>query len=160
MTDNSIGLRLKEWIKESGKSQKEIAELLNTSQVVVSRLQSGVRRPGVDIQERLRALGADIDYIMTGRREVQSAQQKGELIAKYFIPNPSGIKQVVMESVIDTQGINISVYAVAKADYALHEVPVRKVAEPDAEEIETIYELNKPVQPSEKVAATAIIHKK
>lgn len=159
MAENTLGQRLKQCIDKTGKSQKEIAALIESSPVLISNIISGKRGLGPDIQKRLRNIGFDVDWILTGRIADDSTYQKGELLAKYFIPNANKVRKVIMESDITDDGIHVSVYAAAQQQYTVHELPVRKVAD-DVDELETIYETNKPVQRAEKVAATAIKHKK
>lgn len=155
MEDNSIGRRFKQLIGNAGKSQKEMAELLKTSTVLISNIVSGKRGLGPDLQRRLRELGFDVDWVLTGRRDITDGAKKGAFIARYIIP---GHNKVVIETNETSEGIVIDVYAQlsdAKTD--------EKVFSLVAEKVEEYVEIKQEVIPApvSKVlpAAATSIHK-
>lgn len=66
--NNAIGQRLGEWIKSSGKKKYEIAELLGILPQQLSHVLNGRDGLGKTMQERLEKAGADVPYILTGRK--------------------------------------------------------------------------------------------
>lgn len=153
-SENQIGQRLRQWLDSTGKTQKEIAELIGSSQVLISRLLSGARRPGRDIQERLKEIGADIDWIMTGRKEVKEEGYKGELLAKYFIPNVKGLVKLKVETEKTNEGFEIRVYELYP-----HAKDIIHDTEPDAVHVELTYDLDAQPQPIRSIAATPLLYK-
>lgn len=72
--ENAIGVRLREFAEQHYTSMREFADALEVSSQVLMPYLSGKRKPGNKMKERLHDLGADVDYILTGRRA--AAEQK------------------------------------------------------------------------------------
>lgn len=121
MKENLIGQRFKQLIDKTGKSQKEIAKLLDTSAVFISNIVSGKRGLGPDIQRRLRALGFDVDWVLTGRKEVLTDEARGTLLAKYYLPNTTKVKKVIVDTDVTEDGISISIFSLAES--VVYELP-------------------------------------
>lgn len=111
---NQIALRFSEWVKSTGKKKYEVAEMLGISQSQLSQLLSGRNPLGVTLRERFKALGVDIDWILTGRQKDVSELEKGRVLAKYFIPKQYGVNKVVAESQTTDEGYNVTVYEVVE----------------------------------------------
>lgn len=148
--ENQIGYRLLQWIKSQGKSQKQFAEDSGINRVNLSRIINGERSIGPDVRERLQKAGADVDWILTGRKPISGA--KGKMIARYFLPN---IKAVVIDTEQSEDGINILIYEEAEEVVT----PSVHVFEDEVEKVEDVIV----VQPSKKdmlkAAATPILRR-
>lgn len=106
MSDKSeLSQRLEEWVKSTGKRKGEIAVLLGITSPQFSRVLTGKDGIGKLMQQRLQEAGADVDWILTGRKPISGA--KGKMIARYFLPN---IKAVVIDTEGVQDGINIFIY--------------------------------------------------
>lgn len=65
---NEFGNRLKEAIKKSGFSQKEIARLLNIPEQSLSRIIKGKNEPGIfKVSALAKLLGVSVDWLLTGK---------------------------------------------------------------------------------------------
>lgn len=106
MSDKSeLSQRLEQWVKSTGKRKSDIAALLGISSPQFSRVLTGKDGIGKLMQQRLQEAGADVDWIITGRKPTSGA--KGKMLARYFLPN---IKAVVIDTEQSDGGINILVY--------------------------------------------------
>ena len=65
----SLGLRLRIWMKKSGYTQQELAEITGVSRVSINNYINGNYEPKRDFLEKLRELGADVDYLLNGRAD-------------------------------------------------------------------------------------------
>ncbi len=61
-----FGDRLSEFRKERGFSQKEFSRIVGVSKTTQVNYESGKRSPNVDYWQQVSAIGADIQYILTG----------------------------------------------------------------------------------------------
>lgn len=156
MIDIQIGIRFRQWIESTGKSQKEIAVLLDTSPVVISNLVSGKRRIGPDIKRRLEESGADVDWILTGRQKDVSELEKGRVLAKYFIPKQYGVNKVVAESQTTDEGYNVTVYEVLEQKSVMALAAEPKVEYEDEVVPEPQVKVERIRTPIKTVAATPI----
>ena len=62
-----IGKRLRSWALGKYKSLTAFGRALGVSPQVVNDYVGGRKRPGIDMQRKIEALGADMAFIMTGR---------------------------------------------------------------------------------------------
>lgn len=155
-----IGQRLKEWIKSTGKKQKDIAAELGISAAQLSQYIIGDYKPGWNFLEKLESIGADSDWIMTGRKKDESTIEKGRVLAKYFIPKQYGVNKVIADVKSDDDGYNVTVYEVIEQKSVM-----AKAAEPTVDygdEVESIPQVivGRLKQPLRTVAATPLYHKK
>ena len=118
-----IGDRLNQWIASTGLKKYEIAEKAGITVVQLSRILSGKSAMSFKLHNAFRSIGADVDWILTGRKPISGA--KGKMIARYFLPN---IKAVVIDTEEVQDGINIFIY---------EEVPPA-VDLPDEDEVEKV----------------------
>ena len=65
---NEISVRLQEWVASTGKKKGEIASELGISSSQFSQILAGKDGLGKMMQERLEKAGADVPYILTGRK--------------------------------------------------------------------------------------------
>lgn len=65
----SLGLRLRIWMKKSGYTQQELAEITGVSRVSINNYINGNYEPKRDFFDKLRELGADVDYLLNGRAD-------------------------------------------------------------------------------------------
>ena len=159
-TNAEIGKRLKEWIRSSPYTQIEIAQKVGVTPVAISNYIKGSYLPKKQFLDGIKALGADTDYILTGIKGNQS-EIKGDLIAKYFIPNVRKIKKVLVDTEVNDDGISVSIFAPAETVvYDLPSTTQTLVAENDAEPLETYYDTNSRAVRQDKAAASPIYHKK
>lgn len=84
--EKEIATRLRSWGLSRYQSLKSFAVALQMSQPSLSSYVNAKRRPGVDIQSKLRALGCDIEWLMTGREQ---SSQGGVSVS--VIKEPGGI---------------------------------------------------------------------
>ena len=73
---STIQARLREFVETNFSSQKEFADKIGMSPQSVTAYLSGRRIPGGIFQRKLRELGADVDYIMTGESRLQKFIQE------------------------------------------------------------------------------------
>lgn len=71
---NEISVRLQQWVASTGKKKGEIASELGISSSQFSQLLAGKDGLGKTMQERLEKAGADVPYILTGRRAEDTAR--------------------------------------------------------------------------------------
>lgn len=154
-----ILLRLEEWVLLTGKRKREVAELLGMSPQQLSRLLSGADNLGTNMQSRLETAGVDIDWIMTGRKahEQNPPDAKGEMIARYFIPQTKGLRSIVVETEKSDEGFTISVYGTATA---IHTLPKPAANTPqfenDIHEMDMEFDTPPPPVRIKKAAATPV----
>lgn len=157
--------RLNEWVLLTGKKKREVAEMLGMSPQQLSRLMSGADNLGPNMQTRLEGLGADIDWIMTGRKahELHNNDEphKGEMIARYFIPKTKGIRGVVVETEKSDEGFTISVYGTATAIHAIpkQQHDIRHEFHNDISEMDMEFDAIPSPARINKAAATPVHHK-
>jgi transcriptional regulator with XRE-family HTH domain len=65
---DKIGERIREFGLSKFSSLKAFSEALGIAQSMLSNYLAGVRRPGNGMQSRLRDLGCDIEWLMTGKK--------------------------------------------------------------------------------------------
>jgi len=80
----TVNGRLRSWVESMNWSVGDFADQLGVDQPVASMYLTGVRTPGNKMQRRLRKLGADVDWIMTGRIVGKTAIVQ-ESLAKYDV---------------------------------------------------------------------------
>ena len=150
--NNEISVRLQEWVKSTGKKKGEVATLLGISSSQFSQILAGKDGIGRMMKERLQKAGADVDWILTGRRDINDGGKKGELIARYIV---AGHKKIVIETHEVPEGVRVDVYSQLQ-DYS-NKTSLALVAEPVSEFEEIKQEVViAPVQKVQKAAATAI----
>lgn len=66
--DSPVYQRLSEWVKSTGKKKHEVAAMLGILPQQLSQVLSGRDGLGKTMQERLEKAGADVPYILTGRK--------------------------------------------------------------------------------------------
>lgn len=74
--DIEIRQRLEQWIKSTGKRKSIIAQELGISAAQLSQLLNGRDGLGRIMQERLRSVGADVDWILTGRSDNETDKER------------------------------------------------------------------------------------
>ena len=84
-----IGDRLNEWIASTGFKKYEVAEKVGISVVQLSRILKGKSAMSFRLENAFRSIGADVDWILTGRRDINDGGKKGELIARYIVASLS-----------------------------------------------------------------------
>lgn len=78
--------RLKEWVESTGIKKKDIAEKLGCSSQMLSDYLHGRANIGFSMQSRLRELGADVDWIMSGRKASLALNLvRSELLAEFTV---------------------------------------------------------------------------
>jgi len=66
--------------------QRRFAEALEVSPQTISSYLSGARRPGFEMQAKLRALGCDIEWLMTGAKKDEDENQTMGIPMNHRIP--------------------------------------------------------------------------
>ena len=79
--EKTIGERIRIWGIDKYGSVNALAEALGIAQESVSMYLNDKRRPGIKFQENLKRIGADVDWIMTGRTATPIDPSKGIYIA-------------------------------------------------------------------------------
>ena len=72
----SLGLRLRIWMKKSGYTQQELAEITGVSRVSINNYINGNYEPKRDFFDKLRELGADVDYLLHGQSKSVTVSDK------------------------------------------------------------------------------------
>jgi len=91
----AIPERLREVRKELALSQATLAQALNVTERSVMNWEQGIAAPNVNVLERYAALGADVLYVITGKRIQPRAvealpQRQRALIANYEAADKKG----------------------------------------------------------------------
>jgi transcriptional regulator with XRE-family HTH domain len=92
--NEEISLRLREFMKDHYPSVNEFSAALGMSQPSVSSYLNGTHTPGNKVQERLRSLGCDIEWLMTGKLKGEQKQKKETLISYSGTPSPEVKKRI------------------------------------------------------------------
>jgi len=104
----TIGDRLREWGVGKYGSVGALAEALGIAQESASRYLKNKRRPGIALITKLKEIGADADWIMTGRRV--PIEEDDEIIR--FHGNPSdelrASAQRIVQMIVDNPGKDIA----------------------------------------------------
>jgi len=66
--DSPVSQRLNEWVRSTGKKKNEVAAMLGILPQQLSHVLNGRDGLGKTMQERLEKAGADVPYILTGRK--------------------------------------------------------------------------------------------
>jgi len=94
---NEIGERLRKWGLAQYASVNGFAEALGVGQASLSQYLNGRRIPGNDMQSRLRELGCDVEWIMTGTSS-QGKTKEGQL--------PATLEDLAMLRKLKSMGID------------------------------------------------------
>lgn len=73
----TIGSRLRYWIEQRGWTVGTLADKLAIKQPAASMLLNGAWTPGNKTQQKLRALGCDIEWLMTGKTPSDRVAEEG-----------------------------------------------------------------------------------
>lgn len=153
-----ISDRLQQWIKSTGLRKSQIAEQLGISAAQLSQLLSGRDSFGKVMQERLRLIGADTDWILTGRSDFNNGAERGSMIASYFFAD---LKDVVIDKECKEDGVYVKIYKIATKideDY-VPKIDLRLVADRIEEYVEIKQEVIPAPVPKVVAAAATSIHK-
>lgn len=154
--------RLNEWVLLTGKRKGELAELLSMSPQQFSRLINGFDNLGPSVQERMEALGVDVDWILTGRKNALTESEintKGDIIARYFIPKTRTVSSVIVETEKADDGFYISVYNSTPRVMVLPPQTDAAAARSTADVLDMDTDARPPSY-IHKAAATPVFHKK
>lgn len=149
--DNPVAVRLSEWVKSTGKKKVEVAQMLGIIPQQLSQVLNGRDGIGKMMQERLQKAGADVDWILTGRKPGVEAT-KGKLLARYFLPD---VQNVVIETEPTQDGVNVLIYEIAKAADPV----VYVFDEDELEPIDNVIVVQPSKRDLRKAAATPILSK-
>jgi transcriptional regulator with XRE-family HTH domain len=98
MTDTAkIGVRIREFGLSRFSNLKAFAEALGIPQSTLSNYMSGAIRPGNKMQARLRELGCDIEWLMTGDKG-GGTKKKSETEAFVAFHAPAGLSKEMREA--------------------------------------------------------------
>jgi transcriptional regulator with XRE-family HTH domain len=85
MNTSIIFERLKNARKELGLNQAQVAEICGVSRETWSRYESGKLSPGMEVLAAMATAGADVNYILTGKRtEKTQAERLSEKMVLLF----------------------------------------------------------------------------
>ncbi|WP_018610191.1 helix-turn-helix domain-containing protein [Uliginosibacterium gangwonense] len=117
-----IGERLKEERTRLGMSQTELAELGCVQRNTLFNYEKGVRSPDADFLARIAERGADILYIVTGRRSgaLLGVEQESQLAALSRLP------QAVREWLLGVTGVT-NPQPVSGVSYGVSEASSRQL---------------------------------
>jgi transcriptional regulator with XRE-family HTH domain len=74
--DGSVARRLREWGESAFPSMAALARAIGVTPQTLNVYLSAKTRPGNAMQDRLRSLGADVEYIMTGKTAAGAAEAR------------------------------------------------------------------------------------
>ena len=106
-----FGERLKESRKELGLSQLEAADLSDVTREHWGRCERGLGMPGGEILAALANAGADVRYILTGRRDFEPAQKlsaEEETMLELFKDAPKLARRAAMAALLGSVAGNAS----------------------------------------------------
>ncbi|MBN8573688.1 MAG: helix-turn-helix transcriptional regulator [Candidatus Kapabacteria bacterium] len=146
-----IGDRLNEWIASTGFKKYEVAEKVGISVVQLSRILKGKSAMSFRLENAFRSIGADVDWILTGRKPGVEAT-KGKLLARYFLPD---VQNVVIETEPTQDGVNVLIYEIAKAADPV----VYVFDEDELEKMDNVIVVQPSKRDLRKAAATPIMSK-
>ena len=85
-SNEDVGKRLREWGLSRYRSLGEFAKALSINQVHLSAYMAGRYRPGNKLQGKLRVIGMNIDWLMTGETPTIKQQTRGiSLYPQYLV---------------------------------------------------------------------------
>lgn len=64
---DGLGTRLRDFRVAKGLTQTALAEALGVSKVTVAGVESGFQKLSIDVLDRLAELGADLNYVVSGK---------------------------------------------------------------------------------------------
>lgn len=112
MTDTSIFFRLREERKRIGFTQIAAAERSGVTRETWNRYESGAISPGTDAWEALAAAGADVQYILTGRKSVPALcveQERAGYVVEVLSPaEAQALATLRASGVLGGVSVNIS----------------------------------------------------
>lgn len=95
--------RLKDARKELGISQSEAADLVGISREHWGRCERGLGMPGGEVLAALANAGADVRYILTGRRDFDPPPRltaEEETMLEYFKDAPKGARRAALAALL------------------------------------------------------------
>lgn len=98
-----IGQRLKDFGLSHYPSLKAFAEALDVPQSTLSNYLAGDRTPGNKLQSKLRDLGCDIEWLMTGKKGTDGKGKKPEAFVAFHAPDgiDPEVKKVIQKMIDD-----------------------------------------------------------
>jgi len=122
MKNETVAQRLRNWVKIRYGTVNEFAAALGVAQPTASQLINGVRNPGNKVQMKLRELGCDIEWLMTGNKrkdELQSIDISLAQIPVYEYIKAGGKSMMLKEEPVEY------VYTTKSADQSRYGVRVK-----------------------------------
>lgn len=154
----TIGERIKEFARTKFGSITALAKALHMKPQSLNSYISNKIRPGVDVQNKLRVLGADVEYLMTG---------KSKSLESYVSESDDANEQTSIKVQRDERDEkDMLIYYLSKEVKVLREqvdyYRSRSVASTtnEAEEIEDMDTISSTIAPVGKAAATPLYSKK
>jgi len=110
VTDSSLFLRLKDERKRLGLKQTEMSALAGVSRETWSRYESGGIGPGVEVLVAIAAAGADVQYVLTGRRGVPAMTEEQERAGyRVEVLSPSESQALAALRASGVLGVNVNI---------------------------------------------------
>lgn len=95
--------RIREERKRLGLNQKQLAEITGLQLLAQSKYERGVTEPKASYFLALQDIGADVYYILTGKREVNSLSNEELLLLDKYRTAESKIQKKVLKLLLDNK---------------------------------------------------------
>lgn len=118
----SIGAQLKNiFITEErerlGLKAKEIAEFAGVTTSTQSNYENGKRHPDTQYLKKLAELGFDLNFVVTGKRQVYNASAREAMLLELFRASSESVQNHILAGMLNTENTTSEVKSISVGNY-------------------------------------------